>query len=220
MPNGPSPDPAPKRAGGGGGCEGGPVVPRRERFPRSFGPAEKAPVRYRHEDFGNEKPGPKQRKKLGSGYGIGAVPRSPLPEGVDSVTVFCPELLSGGREADVRLLAAIGRLKDGMAAGGIKWWEDRRTDVSCAANLSREQAEELCLSSGVDSFLRFDFGPERDSFRSARYSLGREGFREGRVHRVGGVNPTEILEKAEATAGVSIPKIPPGIMKGNDGNGV
>lgn len=209
----------PRRGGGGSGSAnrkdgGGTLVPRREWFHyHSYGPAEQAPKRYRHEDFGSEKPAPKGRKKLGSGGGIGAVPRSPLPPGMDSITVFCPELLTIGRQADARTLARLSRVVDAFIADGVKWWEDKDRDVPVAANLSREDAERICTDVGLGAFLRMEFGTERDSFRSAMYTLGREGFREGRVHRVLCINPPEILEVAERTVGVRIPKIPEGIMK-------
>lgn len=203
------------RQGGGGGT----LVGRREWFHRrEYGPAEPAPVRYHHEDLGHDKPSKPGRKKLGSGHGIGAVPHSPLPDGVESVTVFLPGLLTGRHPSDVKTLVALSRLKDGLAESGAAWWEDRKTGAVSALDISREAAEQACKAAGVDSFHRIAFGPDRDAFRSSRHTAARDGsFRESSIHMVTCVSPPEVLETAGKCTGFKIPEIPPDILKDTAG---
>lgn len=189
-------------------CEdfGGTLVKRRERdYNRPLGPAAPPPVRYRHSDFGHEKEGTTPTKKLGSDNGIGAIPRSRLPEDVRSITVFVPELVTGSKMTDVKTQVALQKARDLLAGKGVRCGTDPKSDALTALDLDEKESLDAALESGAGSLLRIDINACRDGFSLAWYRQGRDGFRKGRVHRVRGVHPPEIMDKIENTAGIRIP---------------
>ena len=191
-------------------CEGfgRTIVKRSERdYNRPLGPAAPPPVRYRHSDFGHEKEGTTPTKKLGSDNGIGAIPRSRLPEDVRSITVFVPELVTGSKMADVRTQAALQKARDLLAGKGVRCGTDPKSDALTALDLDEKESLDAALESGTDSLLRIDINACRDGFSLAWYRQGRDGFRKGRVHHVSGIPPTEIMDKIERTAGIRIPPV-------------
>ena len=205
-------------SGGGRGYGGGSTTaaPRREWLPKYHG-GEKAPPYYRHEDYGHEKEQPKKPKKLGGSYGIGAIPRSTLPEGVTTITVFQPEILMSANNGWVIPATGVRFVQDEMITRNIPWWEDKKKEVTAAANLSVEDATSLCLGNNVPSFIHISFGEARDSFHTIHYRKDRTGMKKKREHRVTGINPAEVLDKVQSTLGMTIPKIPSGIVKESSG---
>lgn len=182
------------------------IVKRHERdYNRPIGPATPPPVRYRHSDFGHEKEGTTPTKKLGSSNGIGAIPRSRLPEGIGSITVFVPELITGSKMADVRTQAALLKALDLLAGKAVRCGIDPKSDALTALDLDEKESLDAALKSGANSLLRIDINACRDGFNLAWYRQGRDGFRKERVHHVRGVHPPEIMEKIESTAGIRIP---------------
>ena len=209
--------------GGGGGYGGGSitVVPRREWLPKyHFNGGEKQPPHYRHEDYGHEKEQPKKPKKLGGSYGIGAIPRSPLPKGVTSITVFQPEILMSANNGWDKPAMGVRFIQDAMIERGIPWWEDKKKDVTAAANLSVEDATNMCLSNNVPSFIHISFGEAWDSFHTIHYVKDRIGMKKKKEHRITGINPAEVLDKVQSTLGMTVPKIPSDIVKESSGEKV
>lgn len=204
---------------GGGGY--GTVVPRREWLPKyHFNGGEKTLLYYRHEDYGHEKEQPKKPKKLGGNYGIGAIPRSTLPEGVTSITVFQPEILMPANHGWVKPAMGVRFVQDEMITRNIPWWEDKKKEVTAAANLSVEDATSMCLDNNVPSFIHISFGEARDSFHIIHYTKDRTGMKKKKERRIIGINPAEVLDKVQSTLGMTIPKIPSGIMKASSGEKV
>lgn len=190
------------------------AAPRRDRFPKyHFNGGEKAPPHYRHEYYGHEKEQPKKPKKLGGNYGIGAIPRSTLPEWVTTITVFQPEILMSAKNGWVKPAMGVRFVQDEMITRNIPWWEDKMKEVTAAANLSVEDATSLCLSNNVPSFIHISFGEAWDSFHTIHYRKDRTGMKKKKEHRVTGINPAEVLDKVQSTLGMTIPKIPSGIVK-------
>ena len=185
------------------------VVPRKEWFPkrRSNG-GEKPPPSYRHEDYGHEKQPPWKPNKLGEDYGIGAISRSPLPPGITSITVFQPEILMHASQGWVKPAMGVRFVQDEMIARNILWWNDKKKDVTAAANISVEDATNMCLNNNVPSFIHISFGEAWDSFHTIHYVNGRTGMRKKREHRITGINPAEVLDKVQSTLGIIIPEIP------------
>lgn len=208
--------PEPDRESGGsrreplhsGGFGGGAVAARREHFPKyQFEGGVKPPPQYRHDNYGHEKEGAKVRKKLGKDFGIGAIPRSPLPDGIQSLTIFQPEILMK-TSAWENPSPGVRRIQDTLSEMTISWWEDKNQNVTIAANLSFDDACRLCLEEGVPSFVAIIFPEERDSFRTVYMVSERGGMKKKREHRVTGITPSEVLEKAESTLGFKVP-LPP-----------
>jgi hypothetical protein len=196
------------------------MVPRREWLPK-YGPGDGKPVtRYHYSGYGSGKPGAKRMGKLGSSYGLGAESRSPLPPGVTSVTLFHPEGMMADGRGWVPPPPGVRDMQEHFIGKGIPWWEDRERDVTCAANLSREEAEALCLEYRVPSFLRITFGEGWDSFHVLQMKEERGKMKRRREFRVSGVNPQEVLEVAERTVGLKIPKIPEDFLKRQRTTGV
>lgn len=196
-----------RQPGHGPAC--GTLVPRREWFPK-YGPADgKRVTRYRHDGYGHEPEPERGRRKLTDGCGVGAVPRSPLPEGARSLTVFQPERIMYSHPGWTAPAPGIIRLQEALTAAGVRWWEDRKRDVTVAADLSADRAAELCGQHAVPSFMHIAFGDGNDSFHAQHLRADRNGrMRKVREKRILGINPEEVLEKAESELGMKIPPMP------------
>ena len=99
-------------------------------------------------------------------------------------------------------------VQDEMIARNILWWNDKKKDVTAAANISVEDATNMCLNNNVPSFIHISFGEAWDSFHTIHYVNGRTGMRKKREHRITGINPAEVLDKVQSTLGIIIPEIP------------
>ena len=160
-----------RQPGHGPAC--GTLVPRREWFPK-YGPADgKRVTRYRHDGYGHEPEPERGRRKLTDGCGVGAVPRSPLPEGARSLTVFQPERIMYSHPGWTAPAPGIIRLQEALTAAGVRWWEDRKRDVTVAADLSADRAAELCGQHAVPSFIpvKVEFFAELTRLRLASLSM-------------------------------------------------
>lgn len=189
--------------------------PRRERFPR-YNPAEgKSVTRYRHQGYGHDKEGAPRRRKLTSGNGIGAVPRSPLPDGMLSVTLFQPEAVMDDLPGWTSPSRGLPFLRDALTGRGIPWWEDSGRDITAAGGLHLEEVRSLCEEHGIPSFAHIAVGEGMDSFHAVYAKRDDRGRRWKRVreYRIIGISPSEVLEKAGSVLGMKIPKIPDEILQ-------